>query len=458
MDIHPNSEQAYRLLHNGILALSRAEQAGLRVDMDYLTQKKTHLDRKIKRMEEQFRDTKMFRHWEHSTRNKVNIYSHTQLAYFLYDVKKLKPPSTTESGQGSTDEEALKVLNIPELEMLLDIRKYKKIQEVLLGLEREQVDGVIHPFFNLHNVRTFRSSSDSPNFQNIPKRDKEMMTIIRKALKPRPGNQLMEVDYSGIEVRIAACYHKDKTMLSYINDPTSDMHGDMAKQIFCINRFDKHLPAHKTLRQAAKNGFVFPQFYGDYYKNCAVSMACRWGGLPEGKWSAGQGILMDDGNLSDHLIRAGFRSLDQFTEHIKRIEADFWGTRFVGYARWKEKWWSRYQEQGYIDLLTGFRCSGIMTRNDVTNYPIQGSAFHCLLWSFTELDRIMRTERWNTCLVGQIHDAMLLDVNPAEMERVTKVVQRVTCDDLTKAWPWIIVPLEVDTEICPVDGSWADKI
>ena len=149
MNIHPNSESAYRLLHNGILALSRAEQAGLRVDMDYLTQKKTHLDRKIKRMEEQFRDTKMFRHWEHSTRNKVNIYSHTQLAYFLYDVKNLKPPSTTESGQGSTDEEALKVLNIPELEMLLDIRKYKKIQEVLVGLEREQVDGVIHPFFNL---------------------------------------------------------------------------------------------------------------------------------------------------------------------------------------------------------------------------------------------------------------------------------------------------------------------
>ena len=127
-------------------------------------------------------------------------------------------------------------MGIPELDNLLRIRKLKKVRDTYLeGFLREQVNGYIHPFFNLHLVRTYRSSSDHPNFQNIPKRDKEAMNIVRRAIFPRPGHQLLELDYSGLEVRIAACYHKDKTMLRYIGDPHSDMHGDMAKQIFIID-------------------------------------------------------------------------------------------------------------------------------------------------------------------------------------------------------------------------------
>jgi len=40
---------------------------------------------------------------------------------------------------------------------------------------------------------------------------------------------------------------------------------------------------------------------------------------------------------------------------------------------------------------------------------------------------------------------------------VVKVIRRVTCVDLPKVWPWIIVPLDVDADIYPVDGSWAEK-
>ena len=98
-----------------------------------------------------------------------------------------------------------------------------------------------------------------------------------------------------------------------------------------------------------------------------------------------------------------------------------------------------------------------MGRNDAINYPIQGAAFHCLLWSFIELDRIMRVEGWNTRLIGQIHDAIIFDVDPKELRHVTKTIRRVTCKDLPKAWPWIITPLDVDADLCPVDGSWANK-
>lgn len=451
----PRIDDAYRLLHDGILALAHAEQAGIRVDTKYVEQKKLMLARKMDKLEEEFKNTKLFRHWEHSSKGKVNINSNVQLGNFLYGTKKIQPTKFTNTGKPSTDEEALQQLNIPELDILLRRGKIKKAWDVLDGFSQEQVNGYVHPFFNLNLVITYRSSSDSPNFQNIPKRDEEMMNICRKALYPRPGHQLLEVDYSGLEVRIAACYHKDSTMLKYINDPKSDMHADMARQIFKLDKYERD--KHYTLRQAAKNGFVFPEFYGDYYKNCASNMANGWCKLPTGNWSAGQGIPVEQGTIADHMISRGIKSLRGFERHVQDIENDFWNNRFPEYTEWKDRWWKVYKKYGYIDLLTGFRCSGIMDKKSCINYPIQGAAFHCLLWSFIELDRRARKEAWDTRLIGQIHDSMLLDVHPDELGYVKQVIRQITCKDLPKAWPWIIVPMDVDMEICPVDGSWVEK-
>jgi DNA polymerase I len=457
MNVNPRTYEAYQLLHDGTLALTRAEQQGIRVDLEYITNQKAHLTNKIERLERQFKETNLFKHWEHSQKGKVNIHSNSQLAHFLYDVKKLKKDKETESGQGSTDDDSLKGLGIPELNNLLDIRKLKKVRDTYLdAFAREQVNGYIHPFFNLHLVRTFRSSSDSPNFQNIPKRDEEAMKIVRRALYPRPGHQLVEVDFSGLEVRIAACYNKDTNLLKYIKDPKSDMHRDMAQQIFLLDKYDKE--KHYVLRQAAKNGFVFPEFYGDYYINCATNMACGWGKLPQGTWNAGQGILIGDNNtLGMHLISNGITSLNKFEKHVKEIEKDFWENRFPEYAEWKDRWYNTYKKYGYIDLLTGFRCSGVMSRNEVINTPVQGAAFHCLLWSFIEMDKTISGHKWDSKLIGQIHDSMILDVNPDELNVITSYMRKITCEDLPKAWSWIIVPMDIEIEACPVDGSWAEK-
>ena len=472
MNINPNSWNAYQLMHEGILALAHAEQSGMRVDMEYVERKKVFLTKKIQYLEDKFRDSTLYKHWEHSSKSKVNIHSNAQLAHFLYKVKKIEQANTTASGQGSTDEESLKALNIPELNILIQARKLKKNRDVYLdAFAREQVNGILHPFFNLHLVRTFRSSSDSPNFQNIPKRDEESMQLCRRALFPRPGHQFLEIDYSGLEVKIAACYHKDPTMLKYITDPKSDMHRDIAMQVFMLDKYDKNNPGHYILRQAAKNGFVFPEFYGDYYKNCAISMACNWGKLPQGKWSRGQGIPIDSEayTLGDHFISKGINTLGEskkigdkwkltgFMKHVRKIEEDFWQNRFSRYASWKEHHWDEYVKNGYIDLLTGFRCRGVMGKNDVSNYPVQGAAFHCLLWSFIQIDKTLISQNLRTKLVGQIHDAILLDVHPAELEHVAKLVKRITCQDLPNAWDWIIVPLDIEMELCDVDSSWADK-
>jgi DNA polymerase I-like protein with 3'-5' exonuclease and polymerase domains len=459
MNIQPTQLDAYKLIHEGSLALARAEQAGMRIDVEYCERKKARLTRKIARIEDNLSKTDLVKQWKKINRQNFNMDSNDQLGKILYDVMGIKPPKETKSGKGSTDEDTLSQIDLPELKDILRIRKLRKVRDTYLdAFVREQVNGWLHPFFNLHTVRTFRSSSSDPNFQNIPKRDKEAMNICRRAIFPREGHQLIEVDFSGLEVSIAACYHKDPTMMKYLKDPDSDMHGDMAAQIFCIDDFDKKKhPEHKYLRGATKNSFVFPQFYGDYYANNAQGFCNSWLHLPLGRWKPGTGPDMPgDLKLSDHMISKGIKSYQDFEDHMKKIEKDFWGRRFRVYQKWKDTWVQAYQKKGFFDMYTGFRCSGIMKKNEVINYPVQGAAFHCLLWSFIQLDKIL-VGNYKSRLIGQIHDAVILDVHPDELEEVGYIIKKVTCRDLPKAWEWICTPLDVEADLCPVDGSWNMK-
>lgn len=462
------TKDAYQLFHEGTLALARAERQGIRLDVNYCEKQKKLLTNKINRAYEKFKETKLYHIWNKVYKDKTNLDSNHQLGYILYHIMKIEPPKLTVSGKGATDEEALMQLDLPELKWIKEIRKFKKIRDTYLdSFLREQNNGYLHPFFNLHTVKTYRSSCRSPNIQNIPRRDAETMAICRRALYARPGHQLVEIDYHALEVSISACINKDPNLIRYLTNPESDMHGDMAIQIFMLydymNLIDKaggvsKVPEFKVLRDATKNGFVFPQFYGDYYGNNAVSIACDWCKLPKGKWRKNQGIkIVNDRTIGEHFIEHGIKSLDDFIEYMKKIEHDFWHNKFGVYGQWREDWYKEYQRKGYFDLLTGFRCSGIMRRNEVVNYPVQGAAFHCLLKTFIEVDKIMRKENWDSRLVGQIHDSILLDVHPDELEHVIKTVRRVATVKLPRIWKWIIVPLSVEADVTPVDGSWADK-
>jgi len=450
---------AYRLIHEGILALARAERQGFRIDIEYCEKKRESLTRKIAHNQQRVEDTKLYRRWAHIYGTKTNIYSNHQLARILYQVLKIEPPKMTEKGvEGATDEESLAQIDMPELKLILQMRKLVKIRDTYLGaFIRESNDGWIHPVFHLHTVRSYRSSSSDPNFQNIPKRDAEAMEICRRAIYPRLGHMLVEMDFASLEVMISACYHKDPTMLKYLRDKQSDMHADMAAQIFKMETIDRSLPSHYILRQAAKNGFVFPQFYGDYYGNNAVGIA-SWVELPQSRWKKGQGILLPDGSsISDHLMMNGLHSYNQFVEHMKGVEESFWGQRFTRYNQWRKAWVKKYRRLGYLEMLTGFTFSGVMRKNEIINYPMQGTAFHCLLYTFIELDKMMRDEGWDSRLVGQIHDSILMDVHPEELPRVEQAIRMIVKEMLPAAWKWIIVPLDVEIERYEIDQPWVKK-
>ena len=455
MQTHPKTKAAYQLLHEGTLAFGRAEQAGMRIDINYCPQKKEELTERIKILEKEILDSKFGKHWRHSTSNKININSNYQLSHFLYNVKKIEPVKFTVTGKGATDDEALSNLQIPELNKLLQMRKLLKIRDTYLdAFLREQVNGFIHPFFNLHLVITFRSSSDRPNFQNIPKRDKEAMELCRKALYPRKGHQFLAMDFSGIEVRMACVYTQDEKLI--YDTIHGDMHKDMAIELYMLDSLDKHDPGESVLRQAGKNGFVFPEFYGDYYGNCSLNLL-KW--AEQGKLKDGTPCLvhLQDKGLVKLNKNGSIKNNNKFIEHVKQVEDLFWNERYKTYTKWKDRTWKRYQKKGYIDMFTGFRCSGLMNKKDVTNYPFQGTAFHCLLWTFIQIDKQMQKEKWNSRIVSQVHDEVSLDTAPNEFKHVSKSIKNIATKKLPEAWPWINIPLDVELEKAEVNESWADK-
>jgi len=114
----------------------------------------------------------------------------------------------------------------------------------------------------------------------------------------------------------------------------------------------------------------------------------------------------------------------------------------------------RYQELGYLDMLSGFRCSGAMLRNEIINYPVQGTAFHCLLLTFIMADELMVSEGWRSKLVGQIHDSIVIDAHPDEVEHVVDSIRYIATTRLPAEWPWIIVPMEIEVDEYGVDSPW----
>ena len=280
------------------------------------------------------------------------------------------------------------------------------------------------------------------------------MNICRRAIFPREGHQILAVDFGGVEVRIACCYTEDPKLI--YDTIHGDMHRDMAVELYMLDSLDKHDDGEKNFRQGGKNGWVFPQFYGDYYLKCAAALL-EWAGRSYRKDGTPGLIHLSDKGLIKVDKAGNIKDDSKFIEHCRKVEDDFWNVRYKVYTKWKETTWSTYQKKGYVDFKTGFRYSGVARKNELLNAPIQGSAFHCLLWSFIQMDRIQQEENWDSRLFGQIHDEMLSDTHPDELEQVAGMIQRVTCVDLPNEWKWIIVPLEVEADLGPVDGSWNMK-
>jgi uracil-DNA glycosylase family 4 len=400
----PSLKRANNLFFDGLLAFCDIEQEGICIDVNWYENRQKELTTEIDNIEAELVNGKEGVKFKRLKGRELKIASNKDLVDLFFDVMGLEVSKKTMSGNPSVDVESLLGMKLPFTEKLLRYRKLIKIRDTYLAqFLRENIGGKIHPSFLLHTVDTYRSSCVSPNFQNIPVREEEAKKETRSGIIPSKGNKLLEVDYKAMEVRICACYTKDPELIGYINDPTSDMHTDQAKILF--KSTDKE--TSKDMRFYAKNGFVFPEIYGSYYKSCAESL-----------WASAKGVTTKSGiPLLTHLKQQGIKNIDAFIIHVKEVEKKFF-RKFSLIKEWKEANENWYSEHGYIQYLFGHKRGGYLSRNALANYPIQGAAFHCLLWSLIQLNRIRKKEKWKTKIVGQIHDSIIFDMDPQEQDHV----------------------------------------
>lgn len=470
MSYTATTKEAYQLFHEGALAFAEMEHNGICVDIPYLDKAITQAEADIHQLTEELRqDQEVWPIWRRIFGVETKLGSKQQLGRVVfgemgYKRNELAKKKKDRGHRGEHSEAAFVDVDLPFVRKYFEIEKLKKAKSTYLeGLRREAVDGFVHPFFNLHIVRTLRSSGSLPNFQNLPTRNAKIGKIIRTAIIPRgPDRQLVEVDFKGIEVSMAAIITGDKNLMKYVTDPKTDMHRDTACQLFFLTP-DQVLK--KGTRDVAKSYFVFAEFYGDYWKSCAAKL---WDQINRRKLRVGPDEVNGE-FIKKHLKKKGITGLgngsDEFKPekgtyeaHVKEIEEDFWGNRFAGYSEWKKKWWNDYQRTGEFRTPTGFLIKDIVySRNQVTNNPIQGGAFHCDLLTIILAQKEIKKRKMDAYLVNQIHDSLIADVHQSVVPEYIQMIKHIVDVELPKTWPWISVPMIVEVEASPPGRSWFEK-
>lgn len=396
----------------GIVNMTKLERVGIRINIDYCKEEIKKLeDRKVAN-EKEVKLMPECLSFKAKKGKEININSADDIRYVLFDILKLKGIKQTTSGKKlSADADVLQGLNIPFASKIVDSRRLKKIQDYLTNFVfLADKEGRIHPSFPLHRAKSLRSSSSDPNFQNIPKHDEEAKRIIRTGIIPSSGRQFLATDYGSMEVRIWCCYTKDPVLTKYL-EKDQDMHGEWG-EFFNVSRYD------------AKNAFVFPLIYGSYYKS-----------------------------IYKEFVKRGYTHLSE--SKVRQGEDKFW-QKYSYSKEWLERITHHYNKTGEVETKFGFKFTGLMTRNMIANYPIQSAAFHLLLWSLDEIDKIQRKEKWESQMIAQIHDEILQDAVPYEKDRIAQVTEDVMTKKTRENFDWIHIPLLSEFSLSDIDGSWND--
>ena len=439
--------EGYKFFMEGIAALDRTHENGIRIDMEMVAKQKKRITELLKESYRAVMSHDIITHqWDLG--EVFNPSSDANVRHLLFSILHLPIQGKTESGLASVDEEALSALShkcdivVP----LLEYRRWNKALGTYIGqIEKETVDGVIHPFFQLHKVATFRSGSSAPNFQNLPKRDKEVMDAIRSCFVPRKGHKIVEYDYKACEVSIAAAVSSDPELIRYVSDPTSDMHKDASLTMYFLEPDQ----VNKALRNVTKGPFIFAEFYGSYYAQTALGM---WKEL---NVPSAKSIKMYGIDVLDHLADHGIDSYADWEEHVKEQERILWEERFPVYQEFRERTYKEFIKKGFVDFVDGFRYYGPSTKNELLNAPVQGPAFHTQLWTFKSVDAEIMKRKMDSCLIGQIHDSIVADVDPTEEAYMDHLMWLYGTQKVREHFPWITVPLMMEKSCTEVDQPWS---
>ncbi|MBI4363556.1 MAG: hypothetical protein HY545_01775 [Candidatus Doudnabacteria bacterium] len=229
------------------------QKRGIKLDVSYLAQLSKEADKVIIELTKKIHK---------SAGSEFNISSPIQLREILFEKLKLSPEGLRKTGKTkalSTAAEQLEKLRglHPIVDLIFEYRELTKIKSTYLDALPKLVgpDGRLHTKYSQTVAATGRISSSEPNLQNIPIRT-EFGNKIRKAFVADEGFVLASLDYSQIELRIAASLSGDPEMIK-IFQIGGDFHTATAARIFNA----KELEVTPSQRRDAKT-INFSVLYG----------------------------------------------------------------------------------------------------------------------------------------------------------------------------------------------------
>jgi len=214
-----------------VSVLADMEMAGIALDTSFLKRMSGQLNERMSAIEADIYA---------SVGEPFNINSPQQLSEVLFNRLKIAPPdrsAKTSTGFYSTAAGVLESLSgkHPVVDAVLAYRELSKLKSTYLDALPLQVNprtSRVHTSYNQTGSVTGRIASSEPNLQNIPIRT-DLGRQVRQAFIADPGERLLSVDYSQVELRIVAHIAGDEAMLTAFR-LGQDIHAATAAAIYGI--------------------------------------------------------------------------------------------------------------------------------------------------------------------------------------------------------------------------------
>ena len=387
--------------------IDRMEKEGVKIDTKYfkkLSKEYTHLLEGL--------TSKIYK----EAGSKFNIASPKQLSEVLFDTMNLSLNQKTKTGARSTRESEL--INIKEehpiVPFILKYRHYSKLLTTYINVLPSHADANsrIHTTLLQNGTVTGRMSTKNPNLQNIPKKTEEGEKI-REGFVARDGYSLLSLDYSQIELRLAAVLSGDEALISVFKRG-GDIHREVAIQL--LKNKD---PDTKTRDRAKAIN------YGVLYGMGAPALARALGG--EGHREEAEKFLNE--------YKKKFSQLVEYLESVKKE------CRKTGKVR---------TLFGRVRIIEGAKSShpAVSSRAErmAINAPIQGTQSDIIKSAMIKIDKFINSKaKGEVYMLLQIHDELLFEIKKERIKEIVPKLQELMSEPVFET-P-LSVPIEVDAGI-----------
>ena len=390
--------------------LADMERAGIAADVEFLAGMSASLGGDVKAAEQGAYA---------ATGHEFNLGSPKQLQEVLFTELGLPKTKRIKTGY-TTDSEALTGLlaqtGHPVLGYLLrhrDVARLKSIVDSLIPMAG--VDGRIHTTYNQMIAATGRLSSTDPNLQNIPIRTEEGRRT-RQAFVVGAGYEtLLTADYSQIELRIMAHLSGDRALAEAFGSG-HDFHAETASRVFGVP------PQDVTVELRSK---IKAMNYGLAYGLSAYGLSQQLRVTPDEARAFMDGYFEQFGGIRDYLH-----------EVVAQARQDGYTQTILGRRRYLP------------DLTSDNRQRRDMAERMALNAPIQGSAADIIKVAMLAIHREIGAHGLRSRMLLQVHDELLFEVAPGELDRLGQLVRSAMCGAFE-----LTIPLEVSVG---TGRSWAE--